>query len=137
VSKRLRPSLRKLEKAELAAQRAAQPGAGFLSTFEVRRAAERAVLARLSGAMDRINVASQFDESGGTPAQLQHAARWIREGFEEPEPLTRFGFAVDARRADEIVVILSDLFHDAYVAELMERAARRELAAVAAGEVSL
>ena len=123
MTRRLRPSLRKLEKAE----RAAQPGP-FKSTYEARLAAVHRVEARLSAALDRINVAAQATEFGiGSVAQIGHARRFIEDGRDEPEG---WPFRVPTRRADELVVMLAELYHDAYVAELMDReiARRNEVA---------
>ena len=114
--KRLRPSLRKLEKAERAAG-----GTPYL--YEVHRAAVTRVLDRLGAALDRIRVAAEFTEfSGSTVAQLQHAQRFIEEGTRgvDDEWFT-------VADGSELVITLAHLYHDALVAELLARAHSRDV----------
>ena len=113
--KRIRPSLHKLEKAERKA--------GDLHAAHV--AAQALVYARLRAALDRISVAASFDEfTGAVPAQLGHAQRFIR--FGGPGEVETFSSpVVSDDAAAELVTTLSNLYHDALVAELLVRAAQR------------
>lgn len=111
----IRPSLRKMEKAERKS--------GDL--HGATKAAQSLVIGRIRDALDRISVAAQFDEfTGSVPAQLGHAKRYIRFGA-AAEPETFSSPVVDETRADELVQTLAWLYHDALVAELMSRAAER------------
>ncbi|MFN8631176.1 MAG: hypothetical protein U0838_12935 [Chloroflexota bacterium] len=115
--RRIRPSLRKLKKAERLA--------GDL--YAANAAAQARVVGRIRDALDRISVASQFDEfSGAVPAQLGHARSFIRSGG-PGELETLYSPQVSDEVAAELVVTLSHMFHDALVAELLERASDREV----------
>jgi len=113
---RIRPSLHKLEKVERKS--------GDLHAAHV--AAQALVYARLRDSLDRISVAAGFSEfTAAVPAQLGHAQRFIRFGARGE--VERFSSpVVGEEAAADIVRILSDLYHDALVAELMQRAHDRE-----------
>lgn len=114
--KRLRPSIRKMEKEERAAGG---------DVYAIHRAATDLILARLTAALDRIRVAGAFAEfSGGTVAQLRHAQRFIAHGTpHEVERLASLQVFDDT--AADLTRILADIFHDALVAELLVRRSER------------
>lgn len=115
---RIRPSLHKLEKAERKT--------GDLHGATV--AARALVDGRIQSALDRISVAGQFREfSGAVPAQLRHAAKFIR--FGGPGEVETFASpVVDSDAAADLIYILTNMYHDALVAELLGRAAMRAAA---------
>lgn len=80
--------------------------------YQRGRAAQARVLARLTDAVERINVAQQFrDVNGGTVAQLAHARRFLRDGRDEAEDLP--WISVSDEDADHLVRVLTDMLSQA------------------------
>lgn len=116
MSHSIRPSLRKLQEAERAAEG---------SAWDAQQAAIAEMVHSLEAAIDRIRVAGGVTEFGGTTvAQLRHARSHIQLGPDRGAGRLH-SFDVPDDDADDLVRLLAEMWHEAYVAELLERAYRR------------